>query len=357
MKNCAIIFGTAICVVSLLGGQCLAGVVTADGGFSETWNGATLAWEKAVFTGQNASGTWDASIPFGLALPKDYAPTGQEKYPLVIYLHGDNGSGQNDSRNLTQQTARSFAHQAQTEVPYNAFVLSPQVPRGDKFVNVSYDRGPYEQSPGTSTDSMCLTEQLIGYLTGLENKAELGKTLGINPDDIDTNRLYIVGESMGAYGVWDTLGRGTIQYAGAIAVGGSGPINRLDAIVQTPLWAIHGKNDSTVPNYWTVNCHDVRSGTGTLAMLVQIDRTFDNTASTALVTLDNLAIAGDDPDASARLIYTQYPTGYGHADVATSWTVTTSGYSQWLFAQQVPEPATVLLLAIGGLAVLRKRAV
>lgn len=356
MKDCAVLLGTAVCLVCLLAGQSLADVVTTGGGFSETWNGATLAWEKAVFTGHDASGAWDASIPFGLALPKDYVPAGGERHPLVIYLHGDSGNGQNDNRNLTQQTARFFAHQAQTESSYNAFILSPQVPGGNKFVNVSYDQGPYQQALGASTDSMSLTEQLIGYLTDPANRGQLGATLGINPDDIDTNRLYIVGESMGAYGVWDTLGRGTIEYAGAIAVGGSGPINRLDEIVQTPLWTIHGRNDSTVPNYWTANCWDVRSGMGTLAMLVRIDPAFNNTASTALVTLDNHAVAGDDPDASARLIYTQYPTGYNHTDVATSWTVTTSGYSQWLFAQQIPEPATALLLALGGLAMLRRRA-
>jgi predicted peptidase len=77
---------------------------------------------------------------------------------LVIYLHGADARGNDDNKNLLRQTARFFAHQALTAPEFNAFVLSPQVPLGERFVNVNFDHGPYEQSASTLTVSMQLTE-------------------------------------------------------------------------------------------------------------------------------------------------------------------------------------------------------
>jgi dienelactone hydrolase len=313
--------------------------------FSEFWNGETLVWEKALFTDTGVAGS--TGIPFGLALPAGYSPGGGQQYPLVIYLHGADARGNDDNKNLLRQTARFFAHQALTVPAFNAFVLSPQVPIGQRFVNVNFDHGPYEQSASTLTVSMQLTENLIRYLADPAQEAALSSVLGLSAADVDTARLYVVGDSMGAYGIWDTLGRGAIDYAAAIASAGSGPWNRVEQIQETPLWVIHGEVDAIVPNY--VPHLGDPDGAGSLGMLGLIDPAFDSTASTALIRLDDYATATDDPTPADTLIYSQYPGQFDHAAVAVNWTASmASDFSTWLFGHSTAgaEPSLQLAAAL-----------
>ena len=155
---------------------------------------------------------------------------------------------------------------------------------------------------------------------------------------------------MGAYGTLDTVGRGSIVYAAAIAAGGSGPANRLEQVRRTPFWLIHGEVDVVVPNFLPYMGDP--DGGGTLGMLGLIDPTFGNIGSTELITLDDYASAADDPTAAAVLIYSQYPASFDHSTVAIGWTGSmVSDFSTWLFSHPVEEPAPRLELvwdSIGG---------
>jgi predicted esterase len=309
-----------------------SGSLSARSDFTEVWNGQTLLWRKARYVDPSLGSEGSAGIPFGLALPHGYTAGAGQEYPLVIYLHGAGARGDDDNQNLQRPTARFFAHQARTEPAFNAFVLSPQVAVGQQFVNVAFDHGPYEQSATTLTASMQLTENLVLYLTNPANNASLGALLGFSAAEVDTSRVYLVGDSMGAYGAWDTLGRGSVDYSAAIAAAGSGPVNRLAAILGTPLWVIHGEVDGVVPNFLAYLGDP--DGAGSLGMLGLIDPAFENTTSTALIRLDNYASAADDPTLADTLIYSQYPAQFTHATVAGDWTGTmVSDFSSWLFAQ------------------------
>jgi predicted esterase len=306
--------------------------------FSEVWNGQTLLWRKARYLDPTLGSDGSTGIPFGLVLPDGYSAGAGLEYPLVIYLHGAGARGNDDNQNLQRSTARFFAHQAQTVPAFNAFVLSPQVAVGQQFVNVAFDHGPYPQSAATLTASMSLTENLVLYLTNPANNASLGAALGFSAADVDVSRLYVVGDSMGAYGTWDTLGRGSIPYAAAIAAAGSGPANRLAAIRGTPLWVIHGESDLEVPNY--LPYLGDADGAGSLGMLGLIDPAFDDTTSTAFIRLDNYSSAADDPTPADTLIYSQYPAQFAHASVAGDWTGSmVSGFSSWLFAHSATGPS------------------
>jgi predicted esterase len=303
--------------------------------FSEVWNGQTLVWEKALFSDPSVAGA--SGIPFGLALPANYNAGSGQQYPLVVYLHGADARGNNDNKNLVRQTARFFAHQARTDPSFNAFVLSPQVPALQSFVNVEFNNGPYQQSASTLTHSMQLTENLVRYLTDPAHQASLTSALGFRANEVDISRLYVVGDSMGAYGTWDTLGRGAIPFAAAIASAGSGPANRLAQIQQTPLWVIHGETDSVVPNY--LPYLDDADGAGSLGMLGLIDPTFDNSASTSLICLDDYASIADDPAPADTLVYSQYPGQFNHVNVAAEWTGSmVSDFSLWLFGHSTAGP-------------------
>jgi predicted esterase len=299
--------------------------VVSNGSVSDSYGGTQLVWKSGTAQRQ------DADIGFGLALPYQYNPQAETMYPLVLYLHGAGARGSNIMSVLQRQTAREFALHAQTSGQYAAFVVAPQVPSGERYVDVPWAQGPYEQGEATYTDPMKLTDALLMFLVDPKNNSSLA-ALGLDADDIDTDRLYVVGDSMGAYGTWDIVGRHPGLFAAAISASGSGPKNRLAEILETPFWAIHGIADSTVPN--ALPSGSDPDGAGSLGMLALLDPSFDNTASTNTIKLDDCQVSNDDPTATDRLIYTQFPSGYAHATVATEWTTLVPGVKEWLFSQQ-----------------------
>jgi dienelactone hydrolase len=320
------------------------------GDYNETYDGVNLYWEKAEY---NDPAQGSDTLPFGLSHPASYSTAASEKYPLVLYLHGAAARGTGNQA-LIRATARNFAKFAQTAPAYNAFVLTPHVPNGDQWVDTSWGAGPYDQDTGTHSDHMKQTESLLDYLTDAGNNTTLESVLGMHADHVDTSRIYVVGDSMGAYGTWDIVGRNPGVFAAAISAAGSGPKNKLTELAQTPFWALHAVSDGTVPNALPTGS-DI-DGDGSLGMLALMDPTFDNTGSTALVTVDDPLITSDDPTSADKLIYSEFPSPpYGHG-IAPNWTNDmNSDYPAWLFSHQLPEPATLTLLGVGGLALLRVR--
>lgn len=320
-----------------------ASTVTYDKDFSETPGSVLLSWKRAYYQDLDIAGSTSMQMPFGLAKPNGYDSSGSTKYPLVLYLHGAGARGDSDAM-MQRTTARFFAESAQTTPAYNAFVLAPQCASSHQWAETPFSGGPYTLGAGTYGEYMHLAENLLGYLADSGNNANLATALGINAAHIDLSRIYVVGDSMGAYGTWDIVARQPDLFAAAIASAGSGPKNKLTELLQTPFWAIHGENDPTVPNYLP-HAGDL-DGAGSLGMLGLIDPTFDGSTSTTIIYVDNPSLSGDDPVAQT-LIYTEY-SGAGH-EVATSWTGNTSGIQEWLFAQAIPEPGTFLLIGVGGL--------
>jgi predicted esterase len=307
--------------------------LTAIADFSETVDGVFIAWEKAVYEDLSIAGTSTRTIPLGLSWPAGYAPGGGPVYPLVLYLHGAGARG-NDNKALMRETARFFARSARTHPTLcNAFVLVPQCPTNARWVETDWGDGPYDQNnvPGNNySEYMHLTEKLLDYLTDPAHDATLAGVLGIRAGDIDESRLYVVGDSMGAYGTWDLIARHPGRFAAAIAAAGSGPRNRLPELRQTPIWAIHGALDTTVPN--ALPDATDPDGAGSLGMLGMLDPAFSGLQSTPLVYVDNPSQSGDDPEPATSLIYSEFPT-CDHNPPASGWTGITSGTREWIFAQ------------------------
>ena len=65
--------------------------------------------------------------------------------------------------------------------------------------------------------------------------------------DLDENRLYITGLSMGGYGTWDVIWRHPKMFAAAVPVCGGGDESKAELIKDIPIWCFHGGADPVVP--------------------------------------------------------------------------------------------------------------
>jgi predicted peptidase len=75
--------------------------------------------------------------------------------------------------------------------------------------------------------------------------AELDRV--IQEQSFDTTRQYLYGESMGAEGVFMLLVQFPTRFAGAVAVAGYTLDTGASEMAQTPLWILHGSDDTVNP--------------------------------------------------------------------------------------------------------------
>jgi predicted peptidase len=64
---------------------------------------------------------------------------------------------------------------------------------------------------------------------------------------IDRSRIYVMGFSMGASGVWDLITRQPGTFAAAVAVSGYTEPWKARRLRRMPIWVFHGAWDTWVP--------------------------------------------------------------------------------------------------------------
>jgi hypothetical protein len=132
------------------------------------------------------------------------------KYPLVVSLHGKSLSG--NKINALTKYGTIAAINAGLRLP--AYVVAPQCPSGK----------------GWNPDQIM---EIVNTVT--------------REYAIDTNRIYVLGMSMGGYGTFDLVGTYPEKFAAAIAMCGGGKQVMASNLARVPLWVIHGASDVDVP--------------------------------------------------------------------------------------------------------------
>ncbi len=219
-------------------------------------------------------------LKYRLMIPKDYALTGTETYPLVLFLHGAGERGDDNIKQLVHGT-REFAKDENRQ-KYPCFVAVPQCPDGKKWVEVAWTLDAHKQ-PDEESVSLELTR---GMLTSLQKMFR-----------IDPKRIYLTGLSMGGFGTWDLITRTPDVFAAAAPICAGADEALADRVTKLPIWAFHGDKDGAV----------------------KVERSRRMIAA--------IEKAGGKPR------YTEYP-GVGH----DSWTQTYANpeFMAWLFAQKRP---------------------
>ncbi len=191
-------------------------------------------------------GAGGQTLPYYLYIPVHYNP--QQKYPLVLLLHG--GGERGKTNNTAEQNMQILLHQQYMQVwsaahagPYNpdiqqrwpCFVVVPQLIGTQQWVYANPHKGSYVQSPQPDT-TLLLAKELVDALQH-------------EYSGIDANRLYITGLSLGGYGTWDAIERWPNYFAAAAPLSGAGDPSpeKVAVLTQLPIWAFHGSLDPRVP--------------------------------------------------------------------------------------------------------------
>jgi predicted peptidase len=170
------------------------------------------------------------TMVYRLFIPKNYQAS--TRYPLVLSLHGAGERGNDNAAQLKHDVSKMWADDSiQTKHP--GFVLAPQCPINDKWVDVDWALGSYDQSKVPISDEM---QGVIAILDSLGREFSL-----------DSNRIYVTGISMGGYGTFDIVTRYPNRFAAAYPVCGAGDPRKAASIAMLPLWAVHAADDPTVP--------------------------------------------------------------------------------------------------------------
>ena len=178
-----------------------------------------------LFEPRQHKGKW--VMPYRL-----FRPRSTEKLPVVMYLHGSGGLGDDNLKQLS--LGNRFGTRVwllpENQNRFPCYVVAPQTDRG--WIRYDFSRNPAVELPGFGEGSR-LALEVIGVLCREFN--------------IDTRRIYIAGNSMGGAGVWNLLANSPNYFAAAvICCGGVSPDDGTGSFA-TPLWDFHGDADEVVP--------------------------------------------------------------------------------------------------------------
>lgn len=179
---------------------------------------ATQTFEPHFYTSRTGE-----RMPYRLVKPIPWEPG--RKYPLLIFLHG---AGERGSRNQkTLKWGAAFMREAARK--YQSFVLLPQCPWREHWPNCVHQSADIFTMSKRPSRAMRALFSLLGMI--------------LRDYDIDRDRVYVVGISMGGYGVWDMIQRRPDMFAAAAPIVGVGDKSLAPTIAHIPIWLFNGARD------------------------------------------------------------------------------------------------------------------
>jgi predicted peptidase len=238
------------------------------------------------------------SMTFYLFVPVAYSPA--TKYPMVLVMQGggERAIAENPAwLNRVGVVANPYAQVFGPGYPkpgainvqqhWPCFVVIPQLVNPARFVDVPANNGSYKLA-AQPNDNMRMTKEIVD-------------TVQLAYGNIDANRRYITGLSMGGYGTWEAAERWPDYWAAVAPIAGAGDPSKAALLVNLPIWAFHSVGDPVVP------------------------------VSGSRDMIQAIRAAGGNPK------YTEFP-GNGHGEWLAPYTILgkpspTPDFFAWLFAQ------------------------
>src|SRR6202161_2598265 len=163
-----------------------------------------------------------------------FRPDAKGKLPLVIYLSGSGGLGDDNLKQL--QFGNIFGTRVwllpENQKKFPRYVVAPQTDPGWALYDVTQEsNGKAKVMPGLG-DGSRLALEVIDVLSR------------VFPSD--DRRMYVTGQSMGGAGVWNIIAGRPNFFAAAVPCCGSESTENGAESLSTPLWCFHGDSDQTV---------------------------------------------------------------------------------------------------------------
>lgn len=147
------------------------------------------------------------SYNFLMYHPANYVESPTPK-PLILFIHGASLCG----NNLKRVMSYGVIHAIDRGLDVDALVVAPQNPGGS-----------------------WKPEKLIRIVDYMQTNYQ-----------VDPNRIYVIGMSLGGFGTADFVGTYPDRIAAAMEICGGTTLNNLSGLAQVPLWILHGTADRAV---------------------------------------------------------------------------------------------------------------
>ncbi|TWU25920.1 PEP-CTERM sorting domain-containing protein [Bythopirellula polymerisocia] len=231
-------------------------------------------------------------VPGRLYIPPE-AATSIDPRPLILFLHG---AGETGSNNVSQVNGNI-----------------------DNLLAEAKARGAFLYAPQATTFTWADSTRTTNVMSMIDQ--------ALTQYNVDMDRLYVTGLSMGGGGVWNMLNRFDDRFAAGVPIAAVSPGGDFAAsnLVGKPTWAFHARNDGTVS---TTSSRNVVSNVLNAAAAASIVYPATNDPGTTL--LYNNDIVG--------MNFTEWTTG-GHGIWGRVYS--TPEMYDWMFSKTLMAPPVV----------------
>lgn len=185
--------------------------------------GSAADKDDLTFKKQIYSDKLGVKMPYRLYVPAGY--DSQKKYPLVFWLHGANGRGTDNGKQISggNQDGTHIWTAPASQAQFPAFVLAPQCPEEHFWSDPELN----EPSPQL--------QMALDILGAVEKEYS-----------IDLDRVYAAGQSMGGLGVWALLQNFPERWAAGLVLCAYDNFTNVRGLVPIPIWVFQGDADMIV---------------------------------------------------------------------------------------------------------------
>ncbi|MEY4571039.1 MAG: hypothetical protein RLZ10_232 [Bacteroidota bacterium] len=178
-------------------------------------------------------------LPYTLLNFNDSLST--EKKSFVIFLHGAGERGEDNKSHLAVGLPNFVATLKKSGLK-NFVVLAPQCALNERWVDVDWSTTAHQMKK-------------IPYWPMNLALSAMDSIINTIPN-LDTNRIYVTGLSMGGYGTWEMVQRRPNFFAAAIPICGGGDKTLAKSLTKIPIWCFHGSKDKAVPVVRTTDMYN-----------------------------------------------------------------------------------------------------
>jgi predicted peptidase len=164
-----------------------------------------------------------------------YIPSESKKggaVPLVVAFHGAGSRGRENRLQIRKNVSVTNVW-LQHQKKHSCYVFAPQCHLNERWIETDWDKGNYDIDLVKPSKAFLAAQGAIHDI--MENY------------NVDKNRIYIVGNSMGGFATWYYLMTNPELFAGALPICGGACVSDITKCKTIPIWTCHGANDKEVP--------------------------------------------------------------------------------------------------------------